>query len=618
MRKMCESPRLFSLLCLLVLLLFLPACGGEASSSAPSASESGSESISESASESESESESISESESESESESLPPPAEVVTDEMILQLTEEGYVFRRYKKGDVSYTVPEEYDGVPIVAIGEGAFTGYTEVESVTLPATVTAVKMRAFERCTGLKTLLFSGESALAEIGDSAFLGCAALESFPFASTPCLKSVGELAFSGCASLERIDVPRSLERIAYNSFFDCPGVYQITAAEDHPVYFVEGNCLIQRESNALVLGCSGSFLTPDSQVRSIEGWAFAGSALRYLYVPETVTYMGNSIWKGCNSLEELFLPFLGRERDDPSELGWLFDEEIPPSLEKITVTGPIGSSAFSGASGLKHVTLPEGLTFIPESCFVGCASLSYIDLPATVESIGGFAFSGCKKLEEIALEDLPALKSIGYSAFSGCASLTSVTVPDTVEKIGFKAFRNCTSLRELTLPFLGEADPAIFPYPKDFLSYMFGAQNEKDSAKYVPASLVKVTLTKGTTVGKWAFYDCKSLQEVVLPEGIKKIESNAFSGCSSLRTVNLPVGLTSIGDVAFSECEALQELCLPETVTSLGTMAFWKCTALSAFTFDGTEEQWSTVAKGSGWSDLSAITVQCTGKSEEE
>jgi hypothetical protein len=47
-------------------------------------------------------------------------------------------------------------------------------------------------------------------------------------------------------------------------------------------------------------------------------------------------------------------------------------------------------------------------------------------------------------------------------------------------------------------------------------------------------------------------------------------------------------------------------------------MAFWKCTALNVCTFDGTEEQWSAVAKGSGWSDLSAITVQCTGKSEEE
>ncbi len=59
------------------------------------------------------------------------------------------------------------------------------------------------------------------------------------------------------------------------------------------------------------------------------------------------------------------------------------------------------------------------------------------------------------------------------------------------------------------------------------------------------------------SIGKYAFADCESLQEIHLPDSITSIGEYAFSGCKSLREINLPDSITSIGDGAF---DSLQEI----------------------------------------------------------
>ena len=60
------------------------------------------------------------------------------------------------------------------------------------------------------------------------------------------------------------------------------------------------------------------------------------------------------------------------------------------------------------------------------------------------------------------------------------------------------------------------------------------------------------------TMGKYVFYDCKSLQEVVLPTQIKEIGEYAFYGCKALKNVSMGEGVTSIGKAAFYGCSSLQ------------------------------------------------------------
>ena len=64
-------------------------------------------------------------------------------------------------------------------------------------------------------------------------------------------------------------------------------------------------------------------------------------------------------------------------------------------------------------------------------------------------------------------------------------------------------------------------------------------------------------------IGKEAFYDCSTLQEMVIPEGVAKIGKGAFSRCRSLQKIVIPSSVTEIGNGAFEDCTSLQEVVIP-------------------------------------------------------
>ena len=55
-----------------------------------------------------------------------------------------------------------------------------------------------------------------------------------------------------------------------------------------------------------------------------------------------------------------------------------------------------------------------------------------------------------------------------------------------------------------------------------------------------------------TSIGEGAFYECRILQSITLPEGLQTIGYRAFFGCRALQSVTLPKGLTRIDTYAFS------------------------------------------------------------------
>ena len=73
------------------------------------------------------------------------------------------------------------------------------------------------------------------------------------------------------------------------------------------------------------------------------------------------------------------------------------DLKAPSSLSGYPVTA-IGSSAFSGCSGLTSVTIPSSVTRIGSSAFRGCSGLTSVTIPSSVTSIEEYAFSGCSGL----------------------------------------------------------------------------------------------------------------------------------------------------------------------------------------------------------------------------
>lgn len=75
--------------------------------------------------------------------------------------------------------------------------------------------------------------------------------------------------------------------------------------------------------------------------------------------------------------------------------------------------------------------------------------------------------------------------------------------------------------------------------------------------------------------------------------GSKPVRANQYYQRKSLESVILGEGITSIGDYAFSYCTKLTNIILPSTIKSIGTRAFRDC-PLAEITFKGTPDNISS------------------------
>ena len=93
-----------------------------------------------------------------------------------------------------------------------------------------------------------------------------------------------------------------------------------------------------------------------------------------------------------------------------------------------------------------------------------------------------------------------------------------------------------------------------------------------------------------TSVGSSAFYGCKNLTAVTIPEGVTSIGGSAFYGCSGLATITVSETVSTIGSNAFSNCSVLTHIAIPSSVTSVGNFCFSGCIRLDSVVFEDGDE----------------------------
>ena len=456
--------------------------------------------------------------------------------------------------------------------------------------------------------------EDGVTGIGMYACAGCTALTEITIPES--VTAIAACAFEGCTSLAEITVPESVTDIGQNAFSGTPWMENRLA--ESPFLIVNRNLLSVRTDQP-------DITVPDG-ITKIGASAFSGCSqtVKHVTLPEGLTAIGAAAFYQCRELETVSLP---------------------------ETVKSIGSSAFRSCTNLQDIRIPEGVESIAAAAFADCDQLESIDLPASVKSIGADAFSCCKSLARIIIRNPDcaiqenfangATISNGYERVTGAAnryffngtiySYGGAAVEAYAETYGRDFFD--LGAKPVASGACGAAgDNVTWSLDSQGILTITGTGNMGDYedappyADYLDA-IRKAEIADGVTgIGTRAFYGCKNLSRMIIPEsvtsfgkdaftgtawledrlnesllliinrvlvcarttaydvtvpdGVTRIEVFACSGNRNLTSLTVPASVKSIGQEAFSACPNLNTVNLPKQLKEIGAGAFSQCTAL--------------------------------------
>ena len=550
--------------------------------------------------------------------------------------------------------IPIVYNGLPVLEIGDYAFSSCASLTSINIPSSVTSIGEYAFYGCTSLTSINIP--SSITSTGSFAFDRCTSLtiycEAFSKPSgwpstwnsfRPVVwnyQGINGVTEDGLKYGVTLDTNNE-KCIAIAGYVGEPTDIVIPSSinvgeEELPVKEIIG--LAFRNCTSLT---SVTF-AEKSQLESIGDRAFSSCAsLTSINIPSSVTSIGEYAFSSCSSLTSIIIPSSVASIGPGafSSCSSLASINIPSSVTSI------GEYAFSSCSSLTSVTFAENsqLKSIGDRAFYGCSSLASINIPSSVTSIGDRAFYGCSSLTSITFAENSKLLKIGDRAFYGCSSLTSIVIPSRVASIGDRAFDNCSSLTiycEASSERSGWSSlwnpsfrPVVWNYQgingvtEDGVKYCVTLGTNGDKyiaiAGYV-GEPTDIVIPSSISVGgeelpikkiiSRAFYNCASLTSINIPSSVTSIGSGAFYGCSSLTSVTFAENsqLKSIADSAFSSCPSLTFIIIPSSVTSIGYQAFSSCPSLTSIIIPSSV----TSIAGSAFYNCASLTIYCEASSK--
>lgn len=117
---------------------------------------------------------------------------------------------------DTNIRIPEFINGYTVTKLGDQLFAN-TELTSIEIPQTVTAIGDGTFEGCPSLETITLFSE--VTELGDNCFRNCTALKEVVTGPNDTVLGTG--LFSGCSSLEHFSLPEKITEIPDRCFEGC-------------------------------------------------------------------------------------------------------------------------------------------------------------------------------------------------------------------------------------------------------------------------------------------------------------------------------------------------------------------------------------------------------------
>ncbi len=401
------------------------------------------------------------------------------------------------------------------------------------------------------------------------------------------LTTIEASAFEG-SDLTSIILPDSVEEIGDNAFKNCSHLQEIT---------IGGG--VKHIGKYAFMNCALTEIDLLTGIESIDDGAFKNcGGLTSVYLPVTLTEIGSGVFEGSCYIESFdgSSPLVYDERHliDGERLvafamGGLgeygtYTEEVPSEVKFID------KGAYSGATSLGEIVLPEGLEEIGPSAFAQCFYLKSITIPASVSKIHYDAFSECEeRIEWIKIRRTEsAITAVSNNGYFGAFDNTNdcpIYVPiNTLNwyKYGQYWEEYGSSLGENNRYRILASDNEILYTTTDGNAVTLPSSLSSTVTNIAPKDNGGIGVLRSTSdwtsIPSYSFdiYEnpgAISITSVTIPDKVQSIGVAAFEGCENLKSVNFGSNVSTIGESAFWGC-GLESLALPESLTFIGSHAF--------------------------------------------
>lgn len=555
----------------------------------------------------------------------------------LIDTPEEG-VFR----GEISGNVTTLNVGADMSGIGDYAFYGCTNLDSIVLGNGLNTLGNYAFANCVNLRGVSIDISATLSTIGHHAFYNCRGLEEFTMPRQ--VNTLGDSAFEGCSKLTKIDLCGQgknvqLNKLGKNVFKNCTALTELVFPDsleqnDIDIAMFEG-CTSLSHITAQNGGMNFTEQTGDGvfgfdEFKATVPSTFYFEGVENAFLHKTAT--GNSIaFKYLNKdIYEITISHGGLNAVyQVNSSNKLIRCDIPNGMTEVELPSTIGpcyietinSSSFQGSCSLKRISIPSSIQYIEANAFKGCHNLKTVifNEPVNIKSIGDNAFQtqlveGEHKLDDCKLEQAPVLQFVGPISYN-CVPFNYAMDKDSNINVGSQyrtyityfsswpenlqvRYNEDTDKNELVNYITFDELNDISTLSREEAMEQYPFMTERNVDDYLTA--VRNTLDKSganpTNQDPMTDYERAILNaalHIVLPEGIETIQKDLFSSKEQedfsygLEKSITAYNLTEVSDKAFAGCTSLKEVNIMGNTTKVGDHAFEGCKKLDTVSITG-------------------------------
>lgn len=199
----------------------------------------------------------------------------------------------KYTGSKTTVVIPETIEGLPVTAIGEYAFAGYTGLNSITLTRDLTMISQSRSLQSSQRPTL--SIPASVTDIGNYAFAGCSDLQDVKLPDQ--LESVGAGAFSGIEDID-IMLPANIQHIGASAFGGYP---QTLPTMDCPTAFALAENQSGNDSQYKVVGQEEFLITAGKNAQGEKTFTLEDvTATGNVEIPDGITAISSGVQQRIN------------------------------------------------------------------------------------------------------------------------------------------------------------------------------------------------------------------------------------------------------------------------------------------------------------------------------